>query len=151
MNMNIKKNVKSNRSNTDIIWNTNKEGGWINYNLNTSNSNDIDTLFRDNMTSLDDEANKLEIILNNIKEKVFGKVKFKKNKINPDLRKLQKQKESLGKEIINNSDDILIQDNNQKISFEKEIESLKEMKRSKGRVATVFKKLYLRQSPILIP
>ena len=75
----------------EIIWNTNKKDGWTNYKSATDRNEDLDALFNDKTIDIDSEVENFERVNNNIKNKVFGKVKFKK-RINIARQKLDLQK-----------------------------------------------------------
>ena len=120
------KNVKT--SKPKVVFNTNKVGGWENYNKTTENSKELDSIFLSDFKDITKEVKKLENIHDNIKENVFGRVKYKKNNI-MELTKLQNEKISL---MTNNEDNDKINHIDEKIrealldsqreTFEKELD-----------------------------
>ena len=133
------------------LWNTNKAGGWEIYKDLTENNEKFNEVARD---CIEDDPNQLMKVidkeLNRIKFKAFGKVKIKlKPKADKILAELQEQKikHFEDKNSVPDYEKIKEVDSKiaahllteQRIQFEKELSSLKDIKHSKGKSALIFK------------
>ena len=98
---------------------------------------------------INEEVKKFEIINSRIKNKAFGKVKFKKKINNPELIMLQKRKETiLTKNNISEEDESQAQQieesikekllEKQRNDYNKEIDNLNNKRNKKGRTAAIF-------------
>ena len=129
------------------MWNTNKTGGWEVYKMLTEKNEKLEEAAVVNADPT--EAMKaIDAELNKVKFKAFGKVKIRNQpKGNKELQKLFKKKSEL---IIKNDGnteeelmkiDQLMTENlllEQRTNLDKELESLKDMKRKKGKSASIF-------------
>ena len=132
------------------LWNTNKEGGWEEYKKLTEDNVKLNEAAEDASSDPDHIMNKISKELNRIKHVSFGKVKLsRKPKENKLLEQLQMDKIKCYEEINDESErdekvDIIDKEiaanllTQQRINFEKEIQSMKELRMKKGRSAAIF-------------
>ena len=135
-----------------IRWNTNKEGGWAAYTEMTTNNAKLEAIAEVTNIDADTMMKKIDNELNNIKFKVFGNAK-EKNKVtvSKEIESLQKEKVELCrlndtrrdnafndvlKEIDGKLATHLLQ--KQRQAFETELESIRNLKYTKGRSAAIF-------------
>ena len=132
------------------LWNTNKEGGWKKYKTLSEDNSKFKEVAEDMNANPDELMTKISKELNRIKYISFGKVKIrKKPKVNKVLEQLQEEKikcfeemddneerndkvQSIEKEMAKN---LLM---HQRVNFEKELENMKEMRKTKGKAAVIF-------------
>ena len=135
-----------------IRWNTNKEGGWTAYTEMTTNNAKLEAIAGVTNVDADTMMKKIDNELNNVKFKVFGKAK-EKNKVtvSKEIESLQKEKVELCRLNDSRRDDAfndvlkeidgklathLLQ--KQREAFEIELESIRNLKNTKGRSAAIF-------------
>ena len=129
---------------SQVIWNTNKPGGWTKYREMTENNEVLDHIVEtaDKMTS-NEMMNRLENVTTKVKFKCFGKVR--------NSRRMESDKELdiLYSEKSKATTDDGIQEAELKIAgkllekqrkeYETKLEQLKNIQKSKGRSAAIFK------------
>ena len=135
-----------------VRWNTKKDGGWEAYYKMTTNNDQLMNIGNDEFEE-DPEiiVKKIENVMKDIKYQAFGKVKEKANtKVCKELESLQKEKIKLFnlKDPKNNVEEKIKEIDSQislnllkkqREAFESELESLRELKKSKGISAAVFR------------
>ena len=126
--------------NVHTIWNTHKEGGWEAFKM-LSDNQDLFTniISKENENTTADVAN-LQKKMTKIKFSAFGKVKLKPPNVDKKLKELMEQKH------VENTDENLRDINQrileiQRVDFEREIEEVLMMKKSKGKSASIFNTL----------
>ena len=90
------KNKKTQKPPKVLMWNTNKPGGWENYNEKTKNNEVFDAISKNDDMKKDPELmmKSIDKELNAIKFDCFGKVRYRKNFNESDkLTNLYKQKQ----------------------------------------------------------
>ena len=88
------KNPSMKKDEDQVIWNTNKPGGWTKYKDLTDNNNELDVIREkaENMTS-NEMMKKIENVTTKIKYKCFGKVNnSRRMESDKDLDKLYNEK-----------------------------------------------------------
>ena len=133
------------------LWNTRKEGGWETYKELTEDNCKLMDVAEDISGDPTHMMKKIDKELNRIKFIAFGKVKVgQKPKINRELEELQKEKikcfENIldDEELLNEKVDKIDKDiasnllSQERINFEKELKSMKDLKEKKGKCALIF-------------
>ena len=134
-----------------IRWNTNKEGGWEAYSELTKKNLVLEEVAKDETNDANKIMVKMDKELDRIKFNAFGKVKEKScMKLDKEIEDLQKEKTEVFNSKVLSPDDVdeKIQDIDDKLTatlvskqretFEKELNTLRDMKKSKGKAAVVF-------------
>ena len=134
------------------IWNTKRPGGWEQYKVKSNNIEEMVTLIRVSGDDVDKLDAAIEKKMNKLKYNCFGKVTVKgSSREEQEVKNLQKEKlkvasqsesaeegkESQLMEIDSKLSQALNKLNN--ANFEKEINYLLDVKKKKGKAATVFK------------
>ena len=138
------KNPKMKVNKSEVIWNTNKPGGWSKYKEMRENNTDLDCIAEsaENLTS-NEIMTRLENKTSKIKYKSFGKVKNSRGMENDkELEVLYSEKTmaTSPKEIQEVEDKIagkLLE--KQRKEYENKLEHLKNIKKEKGKSAAIFK------------
>ena len=130
-----------------ILWNTNKEGGWLKYYEKTNVNDELDHLVHDsNDIDVDTFNNKIDKVMSKLKYQCFGKVSVKES-IKEERAVLKIQSEKLNtsvneenKEKIDDIDSRLAEaiDAANKKNLELEKASLRNILENKGRSAAIF-------------
>ena len=134
-------------SESQIMWNTNKPGGWEKYKELTENNRDLEELLKDDKITSTTEFNEaLEKTMEKVKHNAFGKVSFSNaSKSFKPLDKLYSEREAIIKanadddkikEVEERISDLLIQ--KQRLEYEKKLKDLNFLKNTKGISAAVF-------------
>ena len=129
---------------SQVIWNTNKPGGWLKYKELTEDNATMKGILEnaDKMTS-NEMMTSIEKVSNKIRFQCFGKVRNSRRlEGDKTLENLYKEKlkttsDAESKAIETKIADILIK--NQKEEYEKKLDYLKTIKQDKGKSAAIFK------------
>ena len=129
---------------SEVIWNTNKPGGWTKYKELTDDNTDLDRIVeKAEEISPNEMMESIEKITKKIKFKCFGKVQSSRRlEGDKDLNLLYKEKcKAVTVEEIQAIDDkisgkLLVK---QREEYEAKLEHLKTLKKEKGRSAAIFK------------
>ena len=126
------------------MWNTNREGGWKVYETMTEQSDAFENIVNTEGSTTED-VEKLTRKLKKIKFTAFGKVKVKTKRADEVLENLYKKKyhdepnEENTKKIDKAINDHILE--TQREEFEKEVENILMMKKSKGKSSAIFNTL----------
>ena len=141
------KDSKTLNGKKSIQWNTNKPNGWKKYKELTDSNKKLDEIASSSMEDPNTIMKLIDSELNNIKYKVFGKVKVKKKTQKYEkLESMIAQRDRLVKistndeKVINLEKEICIElKERQRMKLNEEIEFLNKVKESKGKAAAIFK------------
>ena len=90
---------------SQVIWNTNKEGGWECYKALTDINNEIEDIFHNQVYDIDSAMKSFEDAMDKIKDKSFGKIRFSKKDQPNEVTKLYNEKAKLLNDSSDNSDE----------------------------------------------
>ena len=129
---------------SQVIWNTNKPGGWANYKELTENNSELNKIVEEGEEmSPNDMMEKIEKITKKINFQCFGKVKStRRMDRDKDLDILYKQKSKAFTNEETQSIDVKIAGKlleKQREEYETKLEYLKNLKKDKGKSAAIFK------------
>ena len=138
------RNPAMRKNNSQVIWNTNKTGGWSLYKESTENNAELDSIVEQaEGMSTNEMMKKIESITTKIKFKCFGKVNNSRRMENDkDLDKLYTEKVKADTEEEIQAVDCRIADKllqKQRKEYEDKLEYLKLVKKEKGKSAAIFK------------
>ena len=142
----IKMSSVKKSSQKQMLWNTNKSGGWESYKDLTEDNPELTKLLEDDDISTPTPFNEnLQKIMNKVKFRAFGKVSFSnRSVVDKPLEELYKEKEACSKDP--NDDKIIDVENRiaglliqkQRSEYENKLVNLKSVKSNKGKSAAVF-------------